>query len=65
MNLRDEHSPSCECYLCQRKRSGELEMELPDVSFAVKGEIPLELEVILPPILPSYLMEIEIDDIFS
>lgn len=64
VNLREPHSEECDCERCQRERRGE-RLPLPDIDLLVKGESPIEFDIILPPLLPSLLMEVELDEIFS
>jgi len=63
VNLRDPHSDDCTCALCQMRREGK-DLELPDVELVVRREIPIEFDIDLPPVLPSFLIELEMDEFF-
>ena len=60
LDLGMEHSQECTCKLCSLKEKERV--KLSSVSVELEFEIGLNIETILPPVLPSLLMEIELEE---
>ena len=61
LSLNTEHAPECRCELCRQREGGKALIELPSVELDLRFNLQLNVDTILPPILPSLLMELELE----